>query len=574
MEPTQANPPIRNNLKTALLKVRHEFVMTGVFSFFINLLMLVSPLFMLQVYDRVLTSRSGLTLFFLLLITVALLGAMALLETIRSRLLVRTSRKIDHIISNRLFNSVFTFAVLRPGQGSAQYFRDMDSIRQFMTGGPILAFFDAPWVPIFILIIFMMHPLMGAVALFGGIAIFVLALLNDYTTRKPLKEANEQSVKANAMIDASLKNVEVVKAMGMQDGIRRGWSELHGKAMACQSLASDRAGAVTASSKSFRLILQALILASGAYLAIQQIISPGAMIAASIIMGRGLAPIEQAIGGWRSYVSARSSYGRLEHLLENVPEDGQKMSLPAPTGHLQLDRVVAGPPGVSVPVIKGISIELKAGESVGIIGPTGAGKSTLARLMIGVWPARSGHVRLDGVDVYAWDHGELGPHVGYLPQDVELFSGTIAQNIARFTQPDARQVVLAAERAGVHQMILHLPGGYDTQIGPGGAALSAGQRQRIGLARALYGDPAFIVLDEPNSNLDIDGETALSRAIEGCKERNRTVVVITHRTGVLKIVDKILVLKDGQSAGFGGRNEILRLIADTASSDERAVSNA
>lgn len=556
----------KSNLVNALKRVRHEFVMTGVFSFFINILMLVSPLFMLQVYDRVLTSRSELTLLFLGILAVALLGVMALLEAIRSQLLVRTSKKIDHLVSNRLFDSVFSYAIMKPGQGSAQFFRDMDSIRQFMTGGPILAFFDAPWAPIYIAIVFLMHPLLGTVAIFGGVVIFGLAVLNDYTTKNPLKHANEQSVKANAMIDASLKNVEVVKALGMHDAIRRGWDNFHKEALAYQSIASDRAGAISAASKSFRLILQVLMLAAGAYLAMHQIISPGAMIAASIIMGRGLAPIEQAIGGWKSYLSARSSFTRLSGLLDAAPDEKAKMSLPAPKGHLTLDRVVAAPPGGNIPTIKGVSFELAPGETLGVIGPTGAGKSTLARLIMGVWPARAGHVRLDGADIFAWNHAELGPHVGYLPQDVELFNGTVAQNIARFGDMNAPAIVKAAQHAGIHQMILQLPNGYDSQIGTDGAVLSAGQRQRIGLARALYGDPAFIVLDEPNSNLDLDGEAALSQALGDCKSRGCTLVVISHRSGILQIVDKILVLKEGVVAAFGPRDEVLRLISASAPS--------
>jgi PrtD family type I secretion system ABC transporter len=549
------------NLKTALKLVRHEFVMTGVFSFFINLLMLISPLFMLQVYDRVLTSRSELTLFFLGFLAVALLCVMALLEAIRSKLLVRTSKKVDHLVSNRLFSSVFSTAVLKPGQVSAQYFRDMDQVRQFMTGGPVLAFFDAPWVPIYIGIIFLMHPLLGLVSVFGGVTILGLAILNDYATKIPLTRANEQSFKANTMIDASLKNVEVVKALGMQDAIRRGWDKFHKEALAYQSIASDRAGALAAASKTFRMILQVLILAAGAYLAIHQVISPGAMIAASIIMGRGLAPIEQAIGGWRGFINAKASFIRLEGLLDTAVDEKDKMSLPAPTGHLTFDKVVGGPPGAALPTMRGISFEINPGDVVGVIGPTGAGKSTLARMMMGVWPARSGHVRLDGADVYTWNHGELGPHIGYLPQDVELFNGTVADNIARLEEPDAREIVAAANNAGIHHMVLQLPNGYDTEIGHGGTILSAGQRQRVGLARALYRDPAFIVLDEPNSNLDLEGENALATALAGCKTRHRTMVVISHRSAVLKIVDKILVLKDGQVAAYGPRDEVLQLLS-------------
>lgn len=550
----------RTTLKTALGGVRHEFKMAGLFSFFINLLMLVSPIFMLQVYDRVLTSRNDMTLLMLTLLAVLLLGVMAALDALRSKLLVRISKRVDNLTNNLLFDGVFAAAVLRPGLGSAQYFRDMDSVRQFMTGGPVFTLFDAPWVPIYLLIVFLMHPLLGLVALVGGLAIFALAWINDRATRTVLRQASEHAMMANEVIERSLRNAEVLRAMGMGEGIRKVWRGYQNEALLQQCVASDRAGVMMAVSKAARVILQVLMLAMGAWLAIRQSITPGVIVAASIIMGRGLAPIEQAIGGWKGFVTTRTAFNRLNALLTAVPEESARMALPRPKGNLSVDRVIAAPPGVKAPVIKGVSFEIAAGESVGIVGPSAAGKTTLARLILGVWPPRAGYIRLDGAEIYSWNRAELGPAIGYLPQDVELFAGSVAENIARFGIADAEKVVKAARGAGVHDMILTLVDGYDTQIGSGGANLSAGQRQRVGLARALYGDPSFIVLDEPNANLDTDGEMALAVALRGLKADNRTVIVITHRTPVLEQMDKLMVLKNGQIAAFGAVTEVMKAL--------------
>ncbi|MDA5192490.1 type I secretion system permease/ATPase [Govanella unica] len=549
--------PAKLTLKTALGGVRHEFKMAGVFSFFINLLMLVSPIFMLQVYDRVLTSRNDLTLVMLTLLAVVLLGVMAALDAFRSKLLVRVSKRVDNLTNNLLFDGVFAAAVLRPGLGSAQYFRDMDSVRQFMTGGPVFALFDGPWVPIYLLIVFLMHPLLGLVALFGGILIFALAWLNDRATRSVLKQASEHAMMANDVIERSLRNAEVLRAMGMGEGIRRVWRRYQNEALIQQCIASDRAGVMVAVSKAARMILQVLMLAAGAWLAIRQSITPGMIVASSIIMGRGLAPIEQAIGGWKNFVGARTAFNRLNALLLAVPDETERMTLPRPKGALSVDRVIAAPPGVKSPVIKGVSFEVAAGESIGIVGPSAAGKTTLARLILGVWPPRAGYIRLDGAEIYGWNRAELGPAIGYLPQDVELFSGTVAENIARFGVADPDKVVKAARDAGVHDMILGLADGYDSQIGTSGTNLSAGQRQRVGLARALYGDPSFIVLDEPNANLDTDGEAALAQAVRALRADKRTVIVITHRSAVLEQMDKLMVLKNGQIAAFGPLAEVM-----------------
>jgi PrtD family type I secretion system ABC transporter len=544
-------------LRSVLSGLRREFAVTGLFSFCINLLMLVSPLFMLQVYDRVLTSRSGMTLLMLAILAIGLLVIMGFLDGLRARLLVRTGKRIDNLTNDALFYGVFKAAVFKPGLSGGQYFRDLDSVRQFLTGGPVLAFFDAPWAPVYLLIITLMHPLLGAIATMGAVIIFGLGWLNEAMTRATLKTASEESFLANDIVDRSLRNAEVLRAMGMGEGIRRLWRSHQNAALEAQCRASDRAGGITAASRAVRMVLQVCTLAAGAYLAIDQIITPGVMIAASIIMGRALAPFEQAIGGWRGFVQARSAYGRLNVILNASDADQPGMSLPAPKGRVSLDRVLAAPPGVQTPVLKGISFALEPGECLGIVGPSAAGKTTLARIILGIWPARAGEVRLDGADVFAWNHDELGAHVGYLPQDVELFSGTVADNIARFTEVDSEAVVAAAKAAGIHDMILSLANGYDTQIGISGVNLSAGQRQRVGLARALYKDPALVVLDEPNANLDTDGEAALGVAVQGLKARGATVIIISHRRGILGLVDKVMILSGGQVAAFGPRDEVL-----------------
>ncbi len=538
------------SLQSAIRTVRREFAAAGLFSFFINVLMLVSPLFMLQVYDRVLTSRNGFTLLMLALLAVALLAVMAALDALRARLLVRIGRRMDNQTNGVLFDGVLTAALYRPGLMGAQYFRDMDLIRQFMAG-PIAAFFDAPWVPVYLGLVFLMHPWLGLVALAGAIAIFALAWMNDRLTRLAQQQATERSVQANELVDRALRNVEALRAMGMGDAMRRLWQGHQSEALHAQCAASERGATIAAVSKAFRLILQVLILGVGAWLAIRQEITPGMMIAASIIMGRGLAPLEQAIGGWRSFSAARAAFGRLEKLFAALPQSDSRMSLPPVKGALSVDRLIAAPPGSKSPVLKGFSFAVSPGEAVAIIGPSAAGKTTLARLILGLWQPQSGFVRLDGAEVCNWPRSELGPQVGYLPQDVELFAGTVAQNIARFGEVDADKVVEAARRAGCHEMILSLPDGYDTQIGNNGANLSAGQRQRLGLARALYGDPRLIVLDEPNANLDGEGEAALAAAVRDIKARGSTLFVISHRADILRLVDKILVLNNGQLAGFG-----------------------
>lgn len=544
-------------LRQALRKSARAFGFVGVFSFFINLLMLTSPIYMLQVYDRVLTARSESTLLYLSLIIGAMMLVMALLEVIRSRVLVRVSGKMEQELGSRVFDAIFALNLRMPAANRSQSLRDLENVRQFITSQGPFAFFDAPWAPIFIGIVCLMHPVLGLLALFGAVILFALAYATEVVTKKPLSEANGFALRATSFAEASLKNSEVLAAMGMLPGIRRRWRASQDRAMLLQSIASDNAGFITAMTKFTRLAIQSAILGVGAWLALEGHITPGVMIAASIIMGRGLAPVEQGIGSWKSFVSARGAYNRLNELLKAFDNDKEAMELPPPQGNLSVERVVAVPPGGNNPTIKGVSFALAAGESLALVGPSAAGKSTLARLLVGVWAAHSGSVRLDGADVYAWDHEQLGPHIGYLPQDVEIFDGTIKDNIARFGEVDPVKVVDAAQLAGVHEMILRLPEGYDTLIGPGGIALSGGQRQRLGLARAVYGNPRFLVLDEPNSNLDSEGEAALVQGLAKLRERKATVILISHRPSIMNHVDKILVLRDGLVEMFGPKQEVL-----------------
>jgi PrtD family type I secretion system ABC transporter len=546
-----------SRLSKALASMRGAFTATVVFSFFINLLMFVAPLYMLQVYDRVLGSRNETTLVMLTIIAGGMLFVFGCLELVRSRVLVRIGCRLDRILNTQVFSSVFEQSVKQPSGSHSQALRDLDSLREFMTGSGLIAFCDAPWVPLFIAVVFLFHPLLGLVALVGAVIIFLLALANEVFTRKPLSEASKANVGANTFVTTSLRNAEAVQAMGMLPGVMSRWSRRHQDVIGLQARASDRAGLILSTSKAIRMFLQVAILGTGAYLALQKEITPGTMIAASIIMGRALAPVEAAVGQWRGFVNARTAYQRLNALLAESSDASEHMPLPAPRGDLSAERVVVAPPGSRTPVLKGVSFELPAGEAMGVIGPSGAGKSTLARALVGVWPAANGAVRLDGADLHDWDKEELGPYIGYLPQDVELFDGTVAENIARFRDVDSEAVVRAAQMAGVQDMILRLPDGYDTKIGAGGQALSGGQRQRVALARALYGDVRLVLLDEPNANLDTEGEKALTEAIAKLRSEGRTVVIITHRPRLLSGVDKVLAMDGGQVKAFGPRQEVL-----------------
>lgn len=567
-------PEKHSELDDALWSMRRIFLTAGVFSFFINALMLVPSLYMMQVYDRVLNSRNEMTLLMISVITIGLYGLIGGLEWVRSQLLVRASLQLDARLNDRVFGATFEASLRGAGGNPAQALSDLNNLRQFLTGNGLFAFFDAPWAPIFLLVITLLHPWLGLFSLVGGLVLVGLTWLTEKITQKPLADANSAGLQASNSAGNNLKNAEVIQAMGMLPAVRERWYAKHQVSLALQQMASNRAGAIGAATRFVRLSQQSLILGLGALLVIEGKLSPGGMIAASILMGRVLAPIEQAIGAWKNFVAVRSAYERLEKLLVAIPAPDSTMALPAPKGTVVLENLMASAPNSQTVILKGISAAISAGEIVGVIGPSASGKSTLARLLVGVWPAASGKVRLDGADIFAWNKAEVGPYIGYLPQDVELFEGSIAENIARFDEIDAEKVVKAAQRAGVHEVILRFPKGYDTPIGPAGSFLSGGQRQRIALARAIYGDPVLVVLDEPNSNLDDIGEQALVRAVLNLKEQGSTVVVVTHRTNIVSVVDKLMVLRDGTLQLYGPRNDVLTALAKAAQAIQPVIAQA
>ena len=545
-----------NLLLRGLRTTRPAFVTAIIFSFFINMLAFVSPLYMLQIYDRIITSRNFTTLLFITLIAGFLLGVYAVLEKIRSAVLVRAGLLFDSVTRSELFESVVAGSLKQPNSGHHQALKDLDIIREFLTGSGLISFCDAPWVPIFVAGCFFLHPWFGLVASVGAILIFAFAVANELLTRDPLKRASASANAAGNFASATFRNAEVLHAMGMWRPLRDRWLNRQNATLMLQAVASDRAGFLVTSTKFLRAFLQIAILGTGAYLSIIQEASPAAMIAASIIMGRALAPVEQIVSQWKGFLAARSAYERINNLLEIIPLPGSKIKLPEPTGDLAVQNIVVAPPGSPRPVLAGVSFALAAGSALGIIGPSAAGKSSLARAIVGVWPLHAGEIRIDGAALSHWDNEQLGNAIGYLPQDVELFSGTVAENIARFQVVEDEKVVAAAQMAGVHSMVSSLPDGYNTQIGDGGQALSGGQRQRIALARALYGLPKLIVLDEPNASLDTEGEAALIAALERLKAEKRTVVLVTHKTNILAIVDQIAVLNQGRLQAFGDRDEI------------------
>jgi ATP-binding cassette subfamily C protein EexD len=557
----------------AFIAAKSYFLYAALFSAAVNILMLVPSIYMLQVYDRVVASGSMSTLLMLTLIMMFLLSSMGGLEWVRSRVLVRASARLEQLLKDRVFNATFKQSLYTTSAGT-QPLSDLTGLRQFMTGPGLFAFFDAPWVPVYIMVMFLFHPIFGWMAIFGAVVLLCIAFINEKVTKQKLKEANEKATWVNNFANKNIRNAEVIESMGMLGNVRHMWASQGDEVQGLQTEASNLAGILTSFSKAFRVILQSLILGMGAYLAVKQEITPGLMIAGSLLLGRALAPIDQMVGAWTGFVNARSQYARLNSLLEKIPEQEEKMELPSPVGAISANAIVVAPPGTRTPVLTNINFELAAGETMGVIGPSAAGKSTLARALLGIWPTMNGSVRLDGADIFAWDRELLGPHIGYLPQDIELFDGSISDNISRFSGVDADKVVAAAQLAGVHEMILKLPQGYDTVIGGDGGMLSGGQRQRVGLARALYGNPKFIVLDEPNSNLDEQGDKALSQALDLLKGKGVTIVVIAHRPQILRKVDKILVLANGAMADFGPRDDVMAKYTQKASSAPALLATA
>ncbi|MBO1536960.1 type I secretion system permease/ATPase [Pseudomonas sp. OA65] len=547
-----------NSLKKALKACRDSFISVGFFSFFINALMLVPTFYMLQVYGRVITSGSLTTLTMLTLIMTALLVTLGSLEWIRSRIMVRVSTRLDVLLSRQVYRASFKRALESGGMdASAQSLNDLTGLRQFLSGNGLFAFFDAPWLPIYIAVMFLFHPWFGWVATASALLLLALAFVNEQLTGPVLAQANKEHIGATLHTTKNLRNAEVIESMGMLETLMDRWGRRQRNVLLLQSAASDSGAIISTLSRTFRILVQSLILGLGAYLAVDHQVGAGLVFAGSILLGRALAPIDLIIGSWKGFIAARSQYSRLNDILDKQQAQPERMALPVPQGHVQVENLVVAAPGSRTPILKNISFSAPAGCMVGIIGPSAAGKSTLARALLGVWAPQHGVVRLDGADISAWDKHALGPHIGYLPQDIELFEGTVGENIARFAGVDPVQVIQAARVAGVHEMILQLPDGYDTVIGSEGLMLSAGQRQRIGLARALYGSPRLIVLDEPNSNLDDVGDRALASAIQQLRQTGATLFVITHRTNIVSQLDRLLVMNAGVISLYGPREHVL-----------------
>ena len=547
------------SVAAAFAACRPAFLATAAISLVMNILMLSGPLYMLQIYDRVLTSRSIETLTLLTILLIGLYGAFGVLDTLRTRVLSRISIRLDRQLSVPLLKRAVQPGPAKSTVSAARLMGDLEQIRQFIAGPTPSAVLDMPWTPLYFAILFLLHPLLGLAAVLGAAVLVALSLSNQLLTQKPLARANEENVRSSTILEAGRRGNEVLKAMGMAGAHRRRWLTSHRRALSQQLRAGDIASNATAASKVSRMLLQSLMLALGAYLSIQGQVSAGAMIASSILATRALAPIEQIVQQWRGIESVRAALRRCRDRLAASGPAEEQMPLPHPQGDLAVHNLYVAPIGETEPVLKGLAFRLSPGDAVAVVGPSASGKSTLARALVGVWPIRHGDIRLDGASLAQWPAPQLGALVGYLPQDVSLFEGSIAENIARLDpNPEPRAVVEAAVAAGVHEMIVKLAEGYNTQVGESGAALSGGQRQRIALARALYGRPALVVMDEPNANLDGDGEAALVAAIKRLRQNRCMVVVMAHRNSVMAAVNRVLILNDGRQVAFGPANEILR----------------
>ncbi len=551
-----------SELSAAIAACRRAFIGVALFSGMSNILMLTGAFFMLEIYDRVLPSRSVPTLVGLTIIALTLFTAMGVLDFIRARILVRIGASLDESLSGRVYETLIRIP-LRTGNRNdgLQPLRDLDNIRSFLSGMGPIALFDLPWMPLYVAICFMFHPLIGLTALFGAIVLAVFTLLAELRTRKPVQKAAHLAHARNGIAELSQRNAEALTAMGMAGRIAARWGEANSRYMESQREASDAAGGLGSASRVFRMMLQSGVLAVGAWLVINQQATAGLIIAGSILSARALAPVDSAIANWKGFSAARLSWRRLNRLLSLFPAPPPVMQLEAPTKSLAVEQLVALAPGGQKPVVQDVHFRLEAGSGLGIIGPSGSGKSCLARLLVGVWPPARGTIRLDGAALDQWSQEALGVHIGYLPQDVELLSGNVAQNIARFDdEARAEDVLAAAKAAGVHDLVVRLPDGYETEVGEQGTLLSAGQAQRIALARALYREPFLVVLDEPNSNLDSEGDDALGRAILGVRERGGIVIVIAHRPSAIAGVDYVLVMNQGRQQIFGPKDEVLNKV--------------
>ncbi|MDT8992894.1 type I secretion system permease/ATPase [Curvibacter sp. APW13] len=548
-------PP--NEIRLAFRQLRSSFVSVVVFSAFLNVMLLAPSFYMMQVYDRVLASRNETTL---LVLTAMILGAYLFtgaLEVIRTWVLVRVGARLDTLLSGRILQASFDRTLRQAGGNAGQALYDLTSLRQTLTGAGLLALVDVPWLPFYMVVIYLASPTVAGFTAFGALLLVGITVLNERSSKLRLEAAQTLSMKTQRELGNHFQNAEVIEAMGMLGRLAERWARARNQELALQSMASDRGAVWGAAGRFVRVAMQSLSLGLGAMLVIEGQMSAGMMMAMSIVVSRALAPAESVVANWKSLITARSAYRRLVELLGSFPPRPEPMRLPSPQGQITFEGVSTAAPGSRQAILRQVSFVIQPGDVVAVIGASGAGKSTLARLLVGVWPAMGGAVRLDGADLAQWHREDLGPFVGYLPQDIELFDGTVAENIARFGDVDADEVVAAAQRVGVHEQILRLPQGYDTPLGPGGSFLSGGQRQRIGLARALYRDPVLVVLDEPNSNLDDVGEKALSAAVSDLAARGRTCVLITHRPAVLPLANKLMVLRDGTLAAYGPRDAVL-----------------
>ena len=558
--PNNKSKEYKDELREVLKKFKRTFIQIGIFSFFINLLVLVAPFYMLAVYDVVMPSKSIDTLIFVTLIAIIFFVGMGLLDYVRNKILIIIANRMDASINEKIYNAAFELALKYPGKNTSQPFNDLQKIKTFLSGNAILSFFDIPWFPIYIGIMFLFDPIYGLYGIGATIIIFALTYINSFVTKKHIEHSLKAKSKSDAFLTNQLRNAEVVEAMGMRKALFKKWMKHYYDFLKTNTEAGSKSSFYTNTSKTFRMLSSSMMYGVGATLAILGHISPGMIIAGAVLLGRALAPITQLTATWKIFVEAKVAYRRLNELLNEFPDNNQKLSLPEPKGRIDLKGVVTIPPMSKNPVLKNVNMTILPGECIGLIGPSGSGKTSLAKTILGLWPVAAGEVRIDGAEISQYNREELGKHIGYLPQDIELFEGTVAENIARFQEADPEEIIEAAQMAEVHELILKLPNGYETKIGPGGANLSGGQKQRIALARALFRKPKIIILDEPNSNLDDIGEQALLKSLQKLKGHS-TIIIISHKVNILQITDKLAVLKDGVLTLYGPRQAVLEKLS-------------
>jgi ATP-binding cassette subfamily C protein EexD len=555
----------KSDLQKALQEIRGIFISIGIYSFFLNLLMLAPPFYMLVVYDIVMPSNNLDTLLLVTIIAISFFVGMWILDYVRAKLLIYASNKLDLILNKRIFDATFDLASKYPNKANIQPVRDFSTIKNFLGGAAVVSFFDFPWFPLYIAIMFAFSPVYGLYGLGATVIIIILTLLNERATKEGLASSNEEYRKAVGFFDNNIRNVEVVKAMGMKENLHRIWMDKYNRYLMTHTKASQTASFYSNASKSFRMLASSMMYGLGAMLAIAGMISPGMIIAGAVLLGRALQPISQVIASWKSFTGAKIAYNKLNELLLEFPLENEKLSLPDPQGVIRFEAVVTIPPLGEKAVLKGISLQINSGDMVGIIGPSAAGKSSFVKTAVGVWAPSSGHIRIDGADIAQYNSVALGKQMGYLPQDIELFEGTIAENISRFDEDASDEdIIQAAKLSGTHELILNLPHGYGTRVGVGGMSLSGGQKQRIGLARAIYGNPKIVILDEPNSNLDDAGEYALMMALRVLKDRGVTVIFVTHKNNLLSIADKLILMKDGLVIQYDESQKVIASLNGTS----------